>query len=76
MVLAGVRTGDDEHIVLDHLRRRIAHGRGADRLLQCDHAPCMAQARAMVHIVRAELGAEDLLQEVVVFVGGFRAAIH
>jgi hypothetical protein len=75
MVLAGVRADDHEHIVLDHLRGGIAHGRGADRLLQRNHRPGVTEARAVVHVVGAEQRAPHLLQQVIVFVGCLGAAV-
>ena len=61
---------------LDHLGGGVAHGGGAHRLLQRHHRPGMAQAGAVIDVVGAEQGAEHLLQQVVVFVGGFGAAVH
>ena len=75
MILARVRTRDDEHIVQHHLRGRVAHRRGTDRLLERNHRPRVTETRAMIHVVRAEQGAIHLLQKIIIFVRGFGAAI-
>ncbi len=75
MILGRVRSGHDENVVHDDLRCGVAHGRRADRLLKRDHRTRVAKSCAMVHVVGAEQGAVHFLQEVIVFVRGFGAAI-
>ena len=76
MILGGVGAGHDEDVVLEHLGRGIAHGRGTERLLQGDHAAGVAEARAMVDVVRAKQRTIHLLQQIVVFVGGLGTAVN
>jgi hypothetical protein len=75
MILGRVRPRDDEHVILNHLRCRVAHRRRTNRLLKRDHRTCVTQARAVVNIVRAEQRAENFLQQIIIFVRGFGTAI-
>ncbi len=82
VVLGGVRTCDDEDvrssifIRVDQLGGSVAHRRRADRLLQGIHRAGMAQPGAVIDVIGAEERAIELLQHVIVLVGGFGADIH
>jgi hypothetical protein len=66
--------GDDEAVGIHDFRRRVGHGRGADRHLQGDDGTRVAEAGAMIHVVRSDDGAEHLLQQIILFVGRLSAA--
>ena len=75
MVLARVRADNHEHIVQNDLRGRVAHRRGADRLLKRHHRPGVTETRAVVHVIGAEQGAPHLLQQVIIFIRGLGTAV-
>ena len=58
-----------------HLGDAVAHRAGTDRQLQAGHAAGMAQPGAVIDVVGVHHGAHPLLEDVVVFVGGFGAGI-
>lgn len=58
MRLRSVRAGDDRDIILVNLVRGVAHRAGTERELQCDDAAGVAEARAVIDIVRADDRAE------------------
>ena len=73
MRFGGVRAGHDKNVALDALRRRVGHGRGANRHLERNHRTGVAEACAMVDVVCVEDGAKEPLSEVIVLVRGFCA---
>ena len=75
MSLGRVGAGHEKNVAVNDLGGGVAHGRGADRHLQRDHRAGMAQAGAVIHVIGAEQGAEQLLQEIVVLVGCLGAAV-
>ena len=70
------RIGADDHDnvgVLDLVEGR-GHGAGADALDQCRDRRGMTQPRAVIDIVVAKAGADQLLEQIGLFVGAFRRA--
>ena len=56
---------DQQHdFGLHHVHDRIRHRARADAFQQCRDARRMAQARAVIDVVRAETGADELLEQV------------
>ena len=74
VVFRGVGPRHEDEIRLERIREGIAHRARADGLEQGGHRARVAKPRAVVHVVRAEGGADELLEEVVVLVRAFRRA--
>src|SRR4051795_6874465 len=72
MVGGRVRAGEDRDVGVDDVAVRRRDGAGADALEQRRDARGVAQARAMVDVVRPEARAEELLEEVGLLVGALR----
>src|SRR3954454_8595195 len=74
MVGGRVRAGEDRNVGVDDVAVRRRDGAGADALEQRRDARGVAQARAVVDVVRAEARADELLEEVGLLVGALRRA--
>ena len=58
------RVGADEqnHVGEHDIHDRIGYRAGADAFEQRGNAGCVAEPRAMVHVVRAKTGSHELLE--------------
>ena len=72
MIDRGVRADDEDHFRLGDVAHRIRDRPGVDPLHQRGDARGVAQARAVIDVVRAESGAHQLLEQVGLFVGALR----
>jgi hypothetical protein len=71
MVGRRVRPGEDRNVGVDDVAVRGGHGARADALEQGGNTRRVAQARAVIDVVGAEAGTDQLLEEVGLFVGAF-----
>ena len=69
VVGGGVAAGDDRHVGVDHVAVGGGHRAGADALEQRGHRGGVAQPGAVVDVVGAEAGPDQLLEEVGLLVG-------
>ena len=69
-----VRSREDRDVGVDDVAVGRGHRAGADALEQRRHARRVAQTRAVVHVVRAEARADQLLEEVGLLVRALRGA--
>ena len=74
VVFRGVGPRHEDEIRLEGVGEGIAHGARADGLEQGGHRTRVAEPRAVIHVVRAEHGADEFLEEVVVLVRAFGRA--
>ena len=74
MVLGRIGADDDDDVGILALVERGGHRRRADALQQRRHRRRMAKPRAMVDIVGAEAGANQLLEQIGLLVRAFRRA--
>src|SRR4051795_4519968 len=74
MVGGRVRAGEDRNVGVDDVAVGRRDGAGADTLEQRRDARGVAQARAVVDVVRREARADQLLEEVGLLVGALRRA--
>ena len=70
--LAGVGADDEDRVGLFEVLERVGHGAAAQRLAQAGDGARVAEPRAVVDVLRADDGAHELLEEVVVLVGAAR----
>ena len=68
MVFGGVRTDDDDHVRIGARGERGGDRPRADPLEEGGDRRGVAQARAVIDVVRAEAGADEFLDEVRLFV--------
>ena len=71
MVFGGVRARHEDEIRLQGVREGIAHGARADGLEKSGHRTRMAKPRAVIHVVRAEYGADEFLEEIIILIRAF-----
>ena len=74
MVLRRVGANDDDHVGVFARRERRGYGTGADPLEQCCDRGGVAQACAVIDVIRPEAGAHQLLHQVGLLVGTLRRA--
>ena len=74
MVRHRVRADQEHHLGLQHVHHRIRHRTRADAFEQCRDARRMAKPRAVIDVVGAKAGADELLEEVSLFVAALRRA--
>lgn len=67
----GVGADDEDEIRVVDARDVVGHGAAAERRLQPGDGGGVAEPRAVIHVVGAQLPAHELLEQVVLFVGGF-----
>ncbi len=67
----GVGADDEDKIRVINARDVVGHGAAAERCLQPGDGGGVAEPRAVIHVVGAQLPAHELLEQVVLFVGGF-----
>jgi hypothetical protein len=75
MGFGGIGAGDDEGVQVFHLGDGVGHGAGADGELQAGDGTGVAEAGAVVDVVGVQQGADEFLEDVGVFVGGFGAGV-
>jgi hypothetical protein len=64
MIDGRVGADDDDHLGVQRRRERCGDGAGVEPLHQGRHRRGVAEARAVIHVVRAEAGAHQLLEQV------------
>ena len=69
-----VAAGQDRDVRMRDLHERRGHRAGTDAFHERGHRAGVAQARAVIHVVRAEAGAHQLLEQPGLLVRAFRAA--
>ena len=71
MLFGGVRADDQRHVRLFQVGERIGHRSRTERSGQTGHGGRVSETGAVIHVVRADHRAGELLVQVVFFVGGF-----
>jgi hypothetical protein len=69
MRLGCVRPGDEDTICIPNFFDRVCHGSASEGLHEACNCGAVSETGAMVYVIRADAGAEEFLEEVVLLVG-------
>ena len=74
MIHGGIGADHEDHFRMRHVADLVRDRAGVDAFHQRGHARRMAQARAVIDVVRSEAGAHQLLEQIRLFVRAFGGA--